>query len=124
MNIVDLGKFLNKLFKDLKINLYPIVAENSTVMPFATYERTSINHISKDYQVREAYYNINILSEQYEESVVLLQKVIDACLIPYNFNNECVRLWLENCSESYSDNYIQNITLNNNKLKIKKTCLL
>jgi hypothetical protein len=69
MSILDIGKFLNELFGGLKINIYPIIAENSATMPFATYERVSTQHQHKDQQISSAQYSISILSEQYDKSV-------------------------------------------------------
>jgi hypothetical protein len=39
MKILDIGKLLSKLFSDIHINIYPIIAENSATLPFAVYNR-------------------------------------------------------------------------------------
>jgi hypothetical protein len=112
MKILDTGKFLNNLFFGMFINVYPIIAENSAVMPFATYERTGTEHNSKDQQISRATYNISIYSEQYNESVELLQKVIDICRSQnHMFQEEPVRLSVDHTYESYNDCYVQTAVL-------------
>jgi hypothetical protein len=112
INIVDLGVFLFELFKnDLKINIYPVIAENSTVFPFATYTRESTTHQNKDSQISAADYNITLVSDQYNESIELVKKVIDACRKIYTYKNTLIRLKAVTTSESYNDAYIQTITV-------------
>jgi hypothetical protein len=111
MKILDIGKLINSLFKQLNINIYPIVAENSAVMPFAVYFRTQTDHYHKDKSIARAYYNIEIICEQYEESINLLQRVIDMCSNIHEYNDEKVRLNIESTNEYYDDSYHQIITL-------------
>jgi hypothetical protein len=108
MTVLDFGKFLRQLFKDdLSINIYPIVAENSTLKSYAIYERVSTTHRHKDRQLDGARFNIYLIAEQYNESVNMLQKVIDACNRVYDWEGEHVRLGIDDASESYSDAYVQ-----------------
>lgn len=111
MKILDIGKLLSKLFSDIHINIYPIIAENSATLPFAVYNRNQTTHNHKDKSVNEAYYSVEIISEQYEESINLLQKVIDMCANVQIFNNEQVRLGIESTNEFYDDSYHQLINL-------------
>jgi hypothetical protein len=111
MNILDIGKFLSKLFGEIDINVYPIIAENSANLPFATYERVGTTHQHKDKQISSAQYSITILSEQYDKSVDLVQRLIDACRKTYSFEDTIIRLTIESSNESYNDCYIQNVTL-------------
>jgi endonuclease IV len=112
MTILDLGKFLNKLFKDLNINIYPVIAENSTLKDYAVYERLQTRQFHKDRQFQEATYLINLVSSQYNTSIDMLQKVIDACNRIYAYESERIQLLIETTSESYSDAYIQTVTIN------------
>jgi hypothetical protein len=115
MTILNLGKFLNKLFKeDLNINIYPIIAENSTLKNYAIYERTNTQHVHKDAQIIAATYNILLISDQYNTSIAMLQKLIDACNKVYEFEGEFVKLDIESTSESYNDAYIQQVIININ----------
>ena len=112
MTILDLGKFLNKLFKSLNINIYPIIAENSTKFPYAVYSRDSFSHNHKDKSINKATYSIDILSEQYNESVMLLQKFLDECREIQMFNNETIRISVVSSNEVYSgEAYVQSIII-------------
>jgi hypothetical protein len=121
MSILDIGKFLRQMFDELGINIYPSVAENSAKMPFAVYRRMSTDHNHKDQRISQATYLVEITADQYDESVALLQKVIDSCGYLHEFEGTAVRLIVESTVESYGDrrirlsslwqSYIQSITL-------------
>jgi hypothetical protein len=118
MNILDIGKFLYRLFKiDLKINIYPLVAENSAVEDYAVYQRIDTVHLHKDQQLTEATYNIAIVASQYDKSIEMLQRVIDVCRKTYGMvgTDALIRLEVVQTQESYNDAYIQSITI---KIKI------
>jgi hypothetical protein len=113
MTILDTGKFLSKLFKETGINIYPVIAENGAKLPFAVYERQSTQHSHKDRQINTAVFEITILSAQYNQSVDLIQKVIDLCRTPYAYEGAMVRLDIETTSEAHNgdDAYMQIITM-------------
>jgi hypothetical protein len=106
MTILDIGKFLKDFFNTLKINVYPLIAENSAPLPFAIYQRSATEHNHKDQQINQATYNITIISEQYNESIGLLQKVIDECRNIHEYQGTAIRINIDSTDESYSDNYI------------------
>lgn len=111
MKVLDIGKFLNVLFKGMEINIYPVIAENGTRFPYAVYWRESTVHEHKDRSISAATYEIDIVSEQYNESIMLLQKFLDECRQLQTFENNTVRINVVSSSESYNDAYIQSVII-------------
>jgi hypothetical protein len=111
MKILDLGRFISSLFTELGINIYPCIAENSVLYPYAVYARTDTGHRHKDRQLSEATYTVKIVTEQYEQSVELLQRVIDATRKVYTFQGDRITARIETASEFYSDAFVQQIAL-------------
>jgi hypothetical protein len=111
MKILDLGKFINSIFKEMDINIYPVIAENSALKDYAIYERVDTRFSHKDRQLAEATYNVSIVCQQYDKSVELLQRVIDACRKIYSFMDNRIQLDIMSTSESYNEAYLQLITI-------------
>jgi hypothetical protein len=111
MTITDTGRFLNVFFNDEKINIYPVIADNSATLPFAVYQRTATAHSHKDQQLDQATYSISIFSAQYMQSMELLNKIIEKAAKNWYYDDKIIRLNIDSTSEDFADNYVQNIII-------------
>jgi hypothetical protein len=111
MKILDLGKFISKIFKELKINIYPVIAENSANLPFAIYSREGTVHYHKDGEINGASYNISLFAEQYNKSIEMLQSVLDVCRKRHFCEGKSISMEIESTSEDYTDVYVQTIAI-------------
>jgi hypothetical protein len=113
ISITDTGKFIYELLKQCRINIYPVIAENSAAMPFAVYRRETTEHRHKDSILSEATYSIDIIAEQYDRSIEILQTVLTEFRRKlHEYNGTAIRLAVLNTSEDYEGGaYVQTVQL-------------
>lgn len=115
--MVNIGKVIYNRCKDIVNNrCFPIVAENTTNMPFIVYQRESTsNGKTKDGGLYEESHNIqiSIVTEKYDEGIALAQEVFNK-FEDFEGKLEGIEITdtkITSISEAYNGAYIQYINL-------------
>lgn len=93
--------------------IFPLVLSENTELPAITYERTYTNEFNRDSFISTSTFDLNILSENYSESIDIASK-IDEILNNYKGENSGINIKnIRNISgtETYNEGvFIQRIT--------------
>lgn len=116
-NFLNTGKVINSVLKDAGVeHVFPLVAEESTSLPFLTYRRTGCSILStKDpYSEDTVYMEISVIGSTYAESVKTadtVYKALDRKKFS-GFDIDIQDIHVTGGDESYQDNmYIQRLNL-------------
>lgn len=102
----------NELKKYVDSKIYPLVAENTTTFPFVTYYRDNISPISftKDgYCQDEVYFTINVVSDQYSQTLEIAN-IIRKLMEGLRGDNNIYDCHMTNIDENFVENsYVQTL---------------
>lgn len=102
----------NELKKYVDSKIYPLVAENTTTFPFVTYYRDNISPISftKDgYCQDEVYFTINIVSDQYTQTLEIAN-IIRKLMEGLRGDDNIYDCHMTNIDENFVENsYVQTL---------------
>lgn len=98
-----IGSWLRTKLLDITTNVFPVVAPENTKGDVIVYRRSSLersqSHIG--YYLDTVYYDIVIISDSYDRSAEIAEKVDDA--LSGNFADEAGKRFVSNISGGYED---------------------
>ena len=105
----------SNIVKAVGQKIYPLVADTETKFPFIVYKRNSIHPLSSKDRIiyqSEAFVDVIIASDKYEQSVDVAECVISA-LKTGTFNGLKIKeISVEDAEEDYQDNtFLQKLTI-------------
>lgn len=115
INTIDIAAFVyDRLSQVEDLEVYPVVAEQKTTIPFAIYWREGMEYRKTKDGIYEAYitYGVHIYTQTYKQGALWCQSAIEKLRPSGTAGTQKVTDFeLEDCSEAWTDDiYIQRIT--------------